>query len=384
MMSLNGWGYWYLAGAREDGRWEHSPVVKSARKEPFVDVPAAEFMQVSPSIKKHLTNIVKVCPNCSKNCGITLHACNNCDSDISKEKAVATVNALMAFVYGLRGFPTSIRYEDESYLVYDDLMQTTSIHLNSIPTEVYVPDFRYLLSEPRRGLQLIDSLFGVAVKAASTMLSDEAFRRRNFSTEANKLMSEVNLETLVRQSVVCGCNYPPSQHQLHLQFILPPYLPYHAVLLAEGKHTEIERFFPLEYIRKCLEELINSGSSFAISDLSNLSGKEIISLLNDTVGTDYYKIYVETVQQQKAIDRAFRNWHSEDFQFAVIDKEIVVPLTAFERGDVIPDLRYTPAELLNKDRATISSYGKGKGLQFYSHAKSPGQVSDWNAHILSN
>ena len=31
----------------------------------------------------------------------------------------------------------------------------------------------------------------------------------------------------LRSHVVCGCNFPPSQFQLHLQYFLMPWLPSH-------------------------------------------------------------------------------------------------------------------------------------------------------------
>ncbi len=53
----------------------------------------------------------------------------------------------------LGNFPytISMRYEDESVLVFDDLLSLTPAHLNVIPTNQYIPDWRYLCNNPRLG-----------------------------------------------------------------------------------------------------------------------------------------------------------------------------------------------------------------------------------------
>lgn len=65
------------------------------------------------------------------------------------------------------------------------------------------------------------------------------------------------------ESHLCvGCNYPPSQYQLHLQFMLPPFLPYHYRLYLDGVHFTHERFFPVEYLKKVLE----LGEAYPVKD----------------------------------------------------------------------------------------------------------------------
>jgi len=52
--------------------------------------------------------------------------------------------------------------------------------------------------------------------------------------------------------VIAGCNFPPSQFQLHIQYFLPPFLPFQYRMYLEGQHLTHERFFPLEYITAVL------------------------------------------------------------------------------------------------------------------------------------
>ena len=377
-MSLTGWGYCHLANAKDDGRWPHCPVSISARKVPFFSGSVSDFLKENPELETHMSNNVKICPRCTKSCGRTLHSCNNCAFDISSEEVQRSENALMAFVYGIGSFPTSIRYQDESLLVYDDLMQTTVIHLNSIPTNFYIPDFRYLFSDPLRGLSVINSLFKVAKSAAVERLSSESFRRKFFSPRAVEMMDSIGLERFVEKYALCGFNYPPSQCQLHLQFILPPYVPYHAVLLADGKHSEIERFFVFEFIQGCLEQMVHLGISIKIEDISDLSGRELIALLKSVVNTDYYHCYYKTLSRHRANDKIFSNWTVGDFESVVVDNRLVFPVSVIENRDVLgPPIEEKVPDLVKRDRAVISSYGKGIGLQYYTFSKQPGDVPFW-------
>ena len=51
---------------------------------------------------------------------------------------------------------------------------------------------------------------------------------------------------------MCGCNFPPSQFQLHLQFFLMPWLPSHYKAFTAGVSLSHRRWFPLEYIKGLL------------------------------------------------------------------------------------------------------------------------------------
>jgi hypothetical protein len=289
----------------------------------------------------------------------------------------------MGFVYGIAAFPTSIRYEDEHFLVYDDLMQTTLIHLNAIPTDTYVPDLRYLFSDPRRGLELIKRLFALAVRAAVEISSVDDFAVKFFSPAALTLMEQLGKQTFVEHKVLAGFNFPPSQWQLHLQFILPPYGPFHGVLLNEGKHTDKDRFLPFDFVKECLEVLEGKDANISLSEMETFSGKQLVECLHQRTGVDYYKNYYAAVSDVKLNDALCGNWKSEDFEFVVVDKRVVLPVSALDRGitestEGWAQCEITPSELQKRDKQTIQSYGKGMGLQYYSFAKNPGQVGDWH------
>ena len=376
-MSLGGWGYCYLAGAIEDDRWTHSPLTIEARRTAKVAGPVSSFLEKGDEkLFRQMSNFVRVCARCSKSCGKTLSSCNNCANDISNTPITRTNNALMAFVYGLEPFPTSIRYEDEFFLVYDDLMQTTLIHLNSIPTDTYIPDFRFLFSDPSRGIEIIDSLFEKATKAATEMLKVEGFCRKFFSSNALEILHAMGPDKFIRRFVFSGFNYPPSQCQLHLQFILPPYVPYHAVLLAEGKHSDKDRFFTYDFLRSCLLIMMDRNIRFSMRDIDSLIGKELVEYLQHRLGVDYYKSYHESLARHRDNDKFLSNWTHKDFKYVVVDKRIVFPVQVLE-GDQFVPLDMKPAEIQARDKDAITSYGKGAGLQYYSFAKETGQVEDW-------
>ena len=381
MMSLNGWGYCYLAGAIRDERWPHCPVSIEARKDPIFRGEVSDFLRQYPELEIQMSNRVKICPRCSKSCGMTLLACNNCSFDISFQPVERSDNALMGFIYGLEPFPTSIRYESENFLVYDDLMQTTVIHLNSIPTNVYIPDFRYLFSNPEKGLEIIRNLFEAACQAAVGMLANDNFRDKYFSTTAHNMINEIGLERFVKENVLCGFNYPPSQCQLHLQFILPPYVPYHAVLLATGKHSEMERFFVYEYVKECLEQLVSRRIKLEISEIRDLNGRELIALMKSIVNADYYYAYHKAIRLHKKNENQFSNWNQNDFEFVIVDRRIVLPVSVLDGREAIPANQMKVSDLVKQDRITITSYGKGLGMQYYTYAKNPGQVQHWEDTI---
>ncbi len=56
----------------------------------------------------------------------------------------------------------------------------------------------------------------------------------------------------LRSCVVCGCNFPPSQFQLHIQYFLMPWLPCQYRPFLDGNQLVQGRWFPLEYIKRVL------------------------------------------------------------------------------------------------------------------------------------
>lgn len=374
-----GWGRCYLAGGIDDGRWKYSPVTVVGRRKPNFVGSVKDFIGHHPESSSHLTNEVKICSSCTKSCGKTLHTCNNCGGDIADHPIERSDNALMGFVYGIQSsdnyyLGTSIRYQDPDFLVYDDIMQTTVVHLNSIPSYVYVPDFRHLFEKPIEGLALVRRLYDNAVTAAVSILANDEFVSTFFSPESLEIMKKGGTREFVLRHVFAGFNYPPSQCQLHLQFILPPYMPYHAVLLEEGKHGSVNRFFTYEYIVRTLEVLVDRGEVIRLSEIDGLSGEHLVDTINKRVNLDYNASFTEAMNRQKANNAMLANWKQSDFKYLVArigDDKICLPLRD-------PDNAADADRITRHDKKVLESYGKGHlGLQFYSFPRSPGQVASW-------
>lgn len=125
----------------------------------------------------------------------------------------------------------------------DDLLSLTRCHLNAMPTSLYAQDWTVLLRNPAAGLKVIERM---AELAWSVVVSQ-------FWPHKGKLFRGVMASSEELQRHVCaGFNYPPSQYQLHLQYMLPPFLPFQWFSCLKGVHFTRGRFFPFEYVRRVL------------------------------------------------------------------------------------------------------------------------------------
>jgi hypothetical protein len=142
-------------------------------------------------------------------------------------------------------------------LVFDDPLALSRCHLCACPSDAYVPDVRTLFRCPTRGLALLQQLDDACWQATETnFLNAEPWAAATLSLAARVLP---RLE-LRQAHVVSGLNFPPSQFQLHLQYLLPPLTPYHWGLHRAGKHFGAGRFFPFRYLTKALACLRDDGA----------------------------------------------------------------------------------------------------------------------------
>ena len=80
---------------------------------------------------------------------------------------------------------------------------------------------------------------------ATQFIGDLAWRRK-YLKGGDKKLTRKAIDRL-REHVVCGCNFPPSQFHLHIQYMLMPLIPYQYRMYKEGAHYTQKRFFPLAY-----------------------------------------------------------------------------------------------------------------------------------------
>ena len=114
--------------------------------------------------------------------------------------------------------------------MFDDPLALTRCHLCACPTDVYVPEMRHLFAAPAAGLALLrrlDDACWAAVEAR--FLADASWSGAALSQDALALT-----RSELRGHVVAGLNFPPSQYQLHLQYMLPPLTPFHYGLYRAG------------------------------------------------------------------------------------------------------------------------------------------------------
>jgi len=76
-------------------------------------------------------------------------------------------------------------------------------------------------------------------------------------------------------SQVMGFNLPPSQSQLHMQCMLPPFTPFHFTMTRQQKHFGAGRFFTHEYIRAVL------ATQVAMPFNDSTLGEEVIAFYKE-------------------------------------------------------------------------------------------------------
>jgi len=137
--------------------------------------------------------------------------------------------------------------------------------------------------------------------------------------------------------VIAGCNFPPSQFQLHIQYFLPPFLPFQYRMYLEGQHLTHERFFPLEYITAVLA--LNDPMEVDM----NTDMHAIIKRFNDRV--DYNAMHAACYERAGVSHQHLANWQPSDF-------EHVLPKGASDVAGQPKDA------VVARDKAILQSYGR--------------------------
>jgi hypothetical protein len=335
------------------------------------------------TLQQQTKNKVKKCTSCGKPCAFTLAHCNGCGCELSSVPISFTNNVFTGFIYGIHKGPfpffISLRRQTPSILIFDDLLQLTTCHLNCIPTNVYIPDLRCLFENPVRGhallLQMKQQTWEVALEQ---YLGNTEWRSKLLQDSAS--LTDDALAT----HVCAGLNYPPSQYQLHLQFMLPPFTPFHWNLYNGGGHFTLRRFFPIEYMLDAL----NAMGTSAIQNASSMDIDALIELVQQRYGVDYDAIHKACYDRYGASHRRLSNWSADDFDGIVSEdgkrvvarrmnshssssdgerKEDVQPLSASDDAKIVA----------NEDKLVLQNYGRpysetGRPTgTYYKHAKTP-------------
>lgn len=254
----------------------------------------------------------------------------------------------MGFVHGVaRGdfaYRISLRAETSDVIVFDDPLALTPAHVCAVPTDVYVPTALELFARPRHGASLLRRLEAAAWTALENHYIDD-------SDWQSQVYGRVLRADELRNHVIAGVNVPPSQFQLHLQFMLPPLLPKHYALFRSGLHFAPSRFMPLDYLLHALDNL--KDSSITATDLPALAEHVRCAL-----SLDYSIEIAKFANRVSASQLDLANWCPTDFCHLVADKEILADIE--ESGNFVVTAHSTAdvASLLKADTRMLQGYGR--------------------------
>ena len=329
------------------------------------------------ALERQARNRVRKCPSCGKPNAVTLNTCNACGFNISAVEASFTSNVFTGFCFGVKKGPfpltISMRSQTPETLVFDDILALSPCHLNSIPADCYVPDMRTLFAWPAQGAALLRRLYGASwAVAAAQFLGNEAWKAKILSPEAGKLD-----EDALKGHVVAGLNYPPSQYQLHVQFIVPPFLPHHHRLYLDGTHFTYGRFFPIEYVLAALDAMVAAGDR--LPDAPSMDVGDLIAHVSANHGIHYHEVHRACYARAGESHGLLANWQPGDFTAAFLDGKKVlldgsVPPVLEEAGDIMGRMRQDTLALQNYGRP-YSDAGKPTG-SFYKFVK-PAPLPEW-------
>lgn len=319
-------------------------------------------------------NKIKKCPFCSKAVAYTMNQCNGCSADISSVAVSYIPNIFLGFIFGVGKdsfpFTISIRSQCENFLVFDDLVAIASCHLNAIPTSAYIPDVRYLLSKPSEGKKMVLSLLERCWAVVEQQFaSNQNYKRKLFYSQRNGGSDNsdgdgdaITLEEM-RKHAVIGFNFPPSQYQLHLQFMLPPFFPVHYKMCLENIHFTKGRFIPVEYVLAILETNIafplpSATDATSASSFSTMSIEEVFSFFDRHAGISYEKIWQECYTRYGSSHCSLANWQEDDFSY-LVEKDKIISLrsegkTEKDHNDLFPKEK----EIQAQDKLLLQNYGR--------------------------
>ena len=363
-------------------------------------VDAEEFLKAAESsasssdagaiahLQRLLRNKVKKCPACGKPNGFTLATCNGCGGSLGEVGISFSTNVFMCFVLGIaRGpFPltVSIRRQSPTSLVLDDLLALSPLHFNAIPTTAHIPDWRYLLRRPAEGLRIIRDLTSELHAAANEQfMGNEAWRQACIKGGA----------PLPSDAYVSGFNFPPSQYQLHVQFMAPMLVPHHAYQYQRGTHYTEGRFFPYAYVDALLEAAVAKygpeGKGIPAELLQEDTPVEaIIAFAEAQLGQSYAEAHKLAYDRAGALHSQYAAWAPEQFRGVARENaegrlEVVLRNEdGSQNGDAVTDPAKVNA-LINDDKLALQNYGRpytaeGKPAgTYYSFPREADAVESW-------
>jgi len=157
----------------------------------------------------------------------------------------------------------------------------------------------------------------------------------------------------IRNMVIASFNFPPSQFQLHVQWVCPPLTPFQQYMTETRNHFHRGRAFPLSYVRKVLELDV----PYAVTKDTDIGS--IISRYTD-LGVDYEAEWAKWFDEVVlASTMSFQNWDTAEFDYVVQDKvahSFEVVDGKVKLGAPLPDVDYNKVQAA--DKTALQNYGR--------------------------
>lgn len=357
------------------------PAQQAGAAEPKADMTVAEFAAAAaPEVGAQMWNRSKKCGACGKINAVTMVNCNGCGASLAQTPETATENVPMGFVYGVaktKNFPLklSMRLQEPTMLVYDDPLARATCHMNAIPTNVHLPDWRWLLTRPADALPLLRRLEDAAWRAVeANFYSNDGWRASVLREGA------CPTSAALRPHCIAALNAVVSQYQLHMHYIVPPFRPdsYHSLII--GRRFEKGRWLPMAYVYAALEALGGEG----IADAPNMETAELLAMLEAKGAPNYSEAYDAEIERNIASHKALANWSPDAFGHlatAAAEEPGGGAYTLSPVGGGGGDGAATVTDVLKEDGKHLSSYGWGGDASdaraptsYYSFAKAADEV----------
>ena len=366
----------------------------------YVSATAAARPAVAARLQRMAWNRVRRCA-CGKCVAATLAACNGCGAPLAGVPVTRTENVFAGFVLGVErcahfALTISARAQTPRTLVFDDPLALAPCHLNAVPAQDYVADWRGLLRRPAAGLALVRELRAHCDRVArEQFLADRAWRAKALRADADA--------DAVLAAALAGFNLPPSQFQLHLQYILPPLLPQQHRMLRAGLHFTKGRFVPYEYVEAVLDAAAKDphlldglhlcdGGEDQEEEEDKMPSLDVIvaHFAQGPAHIDYNTYHAALLARAEEAQRRFANWDPADFGGFLAGST----LHRFTRVEARPDGTFvchadagTPADvraLVAADKKTLQNYGRPYSPEtgnptgtYYRFPKDPEEINIW-------
>lgn len=297
----------YRRARRSEHLGTDTPAVAGSLQAYASSLPA-ELQRLGRAI---LFNSVKVCPACAKPNGHTLQQCNKCRTSLTSVGLSETPNLFAGFLLGLESagripLRISLRHEERDVMVFDDPLSLAPLHFCAVPTAVVIPDWRFLTLRPADGLRVHHRLLAACHDAARREFFNDALWRTS-------LLSEAAATAQWEWHMVAGYNYPPSQNQLHIQYMSPALMPHQHMLFCRGVHFTPLRFFPVDYVVACLEGLVATEACCSPADLQ-LPIEDFVALLEQKCGVSYSAVHSAFMEKVAASYSLWSSWLPDHFE----------------------------------------------------------------------